>query len=867
MVNATLVIGATFTLAAVGITIVALTSNQKTFIEKHQLAPMSYRVKMDMQYQPTENLPPGIQERSMYQDWLVDLTPNSEFVSITTGDATKGDGQTVTVETSEELSSGTDASGRRLSSGARARATTYESRVPSYEDLLPPADGTSQFSKKFHSECSASKTVASDAVRRSLSELEDDSVASDSKDTSTLLQHEDDLIVMGRVVRVDSNGHLSKLFGFCFEGCAAQIANDCQIGDTVQIGTFGAPSEMAVKENHYVAVSNRRRKLTEAPLQSAEMEPLTMEAVNAMIADPNNEEWQSIELEVDGEMVQVPQKFEAKAVTQATAAWNNERRSTGRTEGEVAEFFNEEPEYAYLPTARLSMCPEKEDLAEDETEEDGEARRKLWSCGPRGCDTEGMLYNILVGGMPLYCGPGTNLTSEACPEGGAWTGTPSDRYTFHKTKGVSWVKSQSLDDLEYRCRRHDHTKKGSSGWLTEEVKAGRLSGSYPNGSLLGLSLPTMSCKADQDLAWGSKTGFIFTDGLGNEDVFDSTCYVGMGCTGVVAAALYNIVPTIGLSLFAIPAACDVEDVVALLFGPESPVYGGIGCYNYENVPTHHYVTRAHGAHNHWCNCGWRGCSWGCPSNHGETYQAFSHTTYSPQHVLKTWLSRYESTKDWGDDAYDVPGPDCGHKNSDGTTAACTQQCPDDEKWSLTQSPWKFAHDGECSVGNQIRMYNGINGDNNGSDLKEKEINCANACLDKKDPLEGSWDGFTAKGFIMMNDGRCWCESAESSTSEEMDENYNEEFSERSGDKETKRLCGSGYCASFLTTSVRMLDRVDGNGNIIRVMDSASILGGSFDRFEKYLEHPMGGEFKDAWECLQREATQSDMDKPESGGLA
>jgi len=29
------------------------------------------------------------------------------------------------------------------------------------------------------------------------------------------------------------------------------------------------------------------------------------------------------------------------------------------------------------------------------------------------------------------------------------------------------------------------------------------------------------------------------------------------------------------------------------------------------------------------------------------------------------------------------------------------------------------------------------------------------------------------------------------------------------------------------------------------MDSASILGGSFDRFEKYLEHPMGGEFKDA----------------------
>ncbi|GMI60314.1 hypothetical protein ScalyP_jg10120 [Parmales sp. scaly parma] len=657
MVNANLIIGATFTLAAVGITIVALTSNQKTFIEKHQLAPMSYRVKMDMQYQPTENLPPGIQERSMYQDWLVDLTPNSEFVSITTGDATKGDGQTVTVETSEELSSGTDASGRRLSSGARARATTYESRVPAYEDLLPPADGTSQFSKKFHSECSASKTVASDAVRRSLSELEDDSVASDSKDTYTLLQHEDDLIVMGRVVRVDSNGHLSKLFGFCFEGCAAQIANDCQIGDTVQIGTFGAPSKMAVKENHYVAVSNRRRKLTEAPLQSAEMEPLTMEAVNAMIADPNNEEWQSIELEVDGEMVQVPQKFEAKAVTEATAAWNNERRSTGRTEGEVAEFFNEEPEYAYLPTARLSMCPEKEDLAEDETEEDGEARRKLWSCGWRGCDTEGMLYNILIGDMPLWCGAGTDIATEACPEGGAWTGTPSDRWTWAADSGGNhafrWFPSQNMDTMEYRCRRHDHSKKGSAG--------------YEGLPLGNLGTPTMSCKADWDIARARR---------------ENSPHLTLQCASVLAAALLAVVPTVGASLLAIPAACDMEDLIAVVYGHSSPIADFHGCYNYEQVPTHHYATMQHAAHNHWCNCGWRGCSWGCPSNHGETYQQLSSTTYSDQHVLKTWSNRYNDFHDWGADNYDVPGPGCVHKNSDGSTSPCTKQCPDDESFSL-----------------------------------------------------------------------------------------------------------------------------------------------------------------------------------------
>jgi hypothetical protein len=694
MVNANLIIGATFTLAAVGITIVALTSNQKTFIEKHQLAPMSYRVKMDMQYQPTENLPPGILERAMYQDWLVDLTLNSEFVSITTGDATKGDGQTVTVETSEELSSGTDASGRRLSSGARARATTYESRVPAYEDLLPPADGTSQFSKKFHSECSASKTVASDAVRRSLSELEDDSVASDSKDTSTLLQHEDDLIVMGRVVRVDSNGHLSKLFGFCFEGCAAQIANDCQIGDTVQIGTFGAPSEMAVKENHYVAVSNRRRKLTEAPLQSAEMEPLTMEAVNAMIADPNNEEWQSIELEVDGEMVQVPQKFEAKAVTQATAAWNNERRSTGRTEGEVAEFFNEEPEYAYLPTARLSMCPE-EDLAEDETEEDGEARRKLFSCGWRGCDSAGMLYNVLGGNMPLWCGPGTNVATEACPEGGAWTGTPPQRYTYANDEngsnmGFRWKDSQPVDDLEYRCRRHDHTKRGSAGYE-----------GLPNGPL---GVPTMSCYSD----W-----LLFT---GN-DWLTTGFHLSVTCGTVLAAALLAVVPTVGASLLLILPACDMEYLVTMVYGRPSPIYGINGCYNYEQVATHHYRTIQHAAHNHWCNCGWRGCSWGCPSNHGATYQAYSHTTYSYQHVHKQGEDRFGSynresnpsaprlwqwnTKQWreedgeffyyqiegeNNDAFDTPGPGCEHKNSDGSTSHCTRQCPDDAEWDLDAAP-------------------------------------------------------------------------------------------------------------------------------------------------------------------------------------
>ena len=74
--------------------------------------------------------------------------------------------------------------------------------------------------------------------------------------------------------------------------------------------------------------------------------------------------------------------------------------------------------------------------------------------------------------------------------------------------------------------------------------------------------------------------------------------------------------------------------------------------------------------------------------------------------------------------------------------------------------YEFAHDGECSAGSNIKMLNGGN-DNTGTN-EQKLDNCAKACTDKISPLSGSWDGFTAKGFIMTSDGQCWCESAQSS---------------------------------------------------------------------------------------------------------
>jgi len=65
------------------------------------------------------------------------------------------------------------------------------------------------------------------------------------------------------------------------------------------------------------------------------------------------------------------------------------------------------------------------------------------------------------------------------------------------------------------------------------------------------------------------------------------------------------------------------------------------------------------------------------------------------------------------------------------------------------------------------MYEGSS-DNTGSTDEAKLQNCFEACRDKKTPLSsGSWTNFDAKGFILKSDGRCFCESAESTTPEQM----------------------------------------------------------------------------------------------------
>ena len=225
--------------------------------------------------------------------------------------------------------------------------------------------------------------------------------------------------------------------------------------------------------------------------------------------------------------------------------------------------------------------------------------------------------SVLSASSYKWCGAGTDLATETCPEtGGAAT---------------------QHDDIEYMCRRHDHAKKVAVG---------------------GFGLPRLSCQADYDIQVGTTIG--------------ATCWAGI-------AACITFFP---VGCAAALAACDAEDGVGIVYGNNSPIGMSQGCYNIEEVATPVYSYSA--AHNHWCNCGWRGCSWGCADNHGETYVS-SHT-YSTEEVIRFGSDRYNggNLHNYG---YDAPGSDCVHTNSDGSTSACTTTCPSDSSVFTSTNSW------------------------------------------------------------------------------------------------------------------------------------------------------------------------------------
>ena len=83
-------------------------------------------------------------------------------------------------------------------------------------------------------------------------------------------------------------------------------------------------------------------------------------------------------------------------------------------------------------------------------------------------------------------------------------------------------------------------------------------------------------------------------------------------------------------------------------------------------------------------------------------------------------------------------------------------------------------DGECNGGTEIRMYEG-DADNPGTDEYSRIQACADACLNKKTPLSGSWSGFVAKGFIVTVSGRCYCENIDSSSCSIYNQRYYDRY--------------------------------------------------------------------------------------------
>jgi hypothetical protein len=110
-----------------------------------------------------------------------------------------------------------------------------------------------------------------------------------------------------------------------------------------------------------------------------------------------------------------------------------------------------------------------------------------------------------------------------------------------------------------------------------------------------------------------------------------------------------------------------------------------------------------------------------------------------------------------------------------TSETCTLEDSEDEmsvySAATLSSDYTYIGNFECADGEEIRMYDG-DGDNDG-DVQTKVAKCAQACLTKKAPTAGSWDGFEANGFIVRyKDGRCFCESAASASCKRGGTSYN-----------------------------------------------------------------------------------------------
>jgi len=93
---------------------------------------------------------------------------------------------------------------------------------------------------------------------------------------------------------------------------------------------------------------------------------------------------------------------------------------------------------------------------------------------------------------------------------------------------------------------------------------------------------------------------------------------------------------------------------------------------------------------------------------------------------------------------------------------------DDDAVPIVTVMYKKVLDGECSQSGrhkELHMFVG-DGDNGDPDnyyapTDDQIKRCAMACDSKKEPVGGSsddWLGFGLEGFIILSNGRCWCEN-------------------------------------------------------------------------------------------------------------
>ena len=116
-----------------------------------------------------------------------------------------------------------------------------------------------------------------------------------------------------------------------------------------------------------------------------------------------------------------------------------------------------------------------------------------------------------------------------------------------------------------------------------------------------------------------------------------------------------------------------------------------------------------------------------------------------------------------------PNCDCGTDicaSGDNKCIKSLNQCSSDGEFDGNGIAYQKMFDGECYGGVEIRMYENSN-DNPGTDEYSRIKACADACLNKKAPLYGSWANFgglsSLKGFIVSVSGRCYCENIDSSS--------------------------------------------------------------------------------------------------------